>query len=138
MWLVLAIVVLVAVIADGIASGLSLQLFFDADNLLTQTFVFGAGFVITGIVSFTTRIFSPGSPFLLKILWLMAILIDAYTTFIVVAFYLILRNPYSVAPDISTIKYDPNNWPATLLAYSLPIILSGTTMLAHYVVENLE
>ncbi len=139
MWLVLALIVLVAMVADGVASGMSLQMFFNTQhNMLANIFVFGAGFVITGIVAYTPKIFSEETPFLLKVLWLIAVLVDGYTTFVVVVFYIVLHHPYSDPLNIAEIRFDPSNWLATSLALALPIILSGATMLAHYVIEKAE
>ena len=60
--IVLLLVVAVAFIADGMASGVAFQGFFQADNFFAYVLVYGAGFIVTGIVALSGLVWKSGSP----------------------------------------------------------------------------
>lgn len=141
--MVLFLIVAVAIIADGIASGVAFQGFFQADNFFAYILVYGTGFIVTGIVALSGFIWKRGTPWLLKILWFFSVIIDVYTTYVATIFYVLLKNPLSVAPSIENIPslsalfgMGTNQQVQVVLVLILPIIISGTTMLSEYVIEK--
>lgn len=141
--IVLLLVVAVAFIADGLASGVAFQGFFQADNFFAYVLVYGAGFIVTGMVALSGLVWKSGSPWLLKILWGLSVIVDVYTTYVATIFYVLLKNPLTVAPNIADIPnfsvllgMGTNQQVQVILVLILPIIISGTTMLSDFVIEK--
>ena len=132
-----------AITADGMASGFGLLAFYQANNPFAVIVVFAAGFLVTGYVTITGRVWVKDSPLLLKALWVVAVVIDVYTTYVAIVFYVLLRRPWTEQPNIETIPSflglfgsGLNQFMQPLLVILLPILLSGTTMISHYVFER--
>lgn len=126
-----------AVVADALLSGFTLMASFQANNILSQILVFSAGCIITGFVVFTKEILVSNS-LMLKLVWLVSVIVDAYTTFVGVIFYMIMGEDLSNPIEFSAIQYDPSNWPKTIIVFSLTFIVTGASVSALYVLENSE
>jgi H+/Cl- antiporter ClcA len=124
-----------AVFADAIASGITLMAFFQANNILSQGLLFSGGCIITGLVIFTKEILESDS-FLLKLIWFMAVAVDAYTTVVGVIFYVIIGKQLAEPVDLSIIHYDPTNWPKTIIVFFVTGIVTGASITSLYVLEK--
>ena len=143
MTMVLFVIVAFAILADGMASGVAFQGFLQANNIFSYILVYGTGFIVTGIVALSGWIWKNGTPWLLKILWFLSVIVDVYTTYVATIFYVLLKNPLSVAPNIEDIPnfsallgMGTNQQVQVVLVIILPIIISGTTMLSEYTIEK--
>jgi hypothetical protein len=137
LWVLLFITVSTMVIADAMASGVGILAMVQADNVLAKLVIFAGGFAITGLVTFTKLILAKDSPFSLKCLWLVAVLIDAYTTIVTVIYYVILARPLTEQVDLTIVRYDPENLPKTLLVFGLTALVTGGSIVGLWVLEKL-
>lgn len=143
MYMVLAVVVAIAVLADGLASGIGLVGIFGANNAFSSVVVFGVGFVMTGLVAVSGVVWRSGSPLLLKALWILAVGLDVYTTYLATVYYIVMGNPLSERVDVASvpglITLLGGEVPVVIqnvLVLFLPLLLSGSTMLTEYVIDR--
>lgn len=136
-WAILAILTAVGTLADGASSGLVLMAMLGAKNILSQILVFAGGLMITGMAVSTKAIFSDKGSCVLKIIWLVATVIDLYTTIVGTIFYVIMQMPLSYKVDFSLMYFDPKNFFPTLLAFGISGLITGSSIVVLYVVERL-
>ena len=143
MKMVILLIVAIAILADGMLTGIAFQGFFQASNVFANILVFSAGFIVTGIVAITGWIWKGMSPWPLKVLWIFSVIVDVYTTYVATIFYVLQQNPLTASPNIASIPslsdlfgMGINTQVQVILVLILPIILTGTSMLSTYIIEN--
>ncbi len=133
---VLTLFVSIAILADAAASGFSLMAIFQANNPFAQVVAFFGGLLITALATLTRAVFdSRNIPFIC--LWIVALLIDAYTTIVAVIFFVIIGISPATPIDFSMVFYDPHNWPKTLIAFGTTGIITGMSVFGFYAIEKL-
>ena len=127
---------LIGTLADGFASAATLAGMFQAKNLIAYAIVIPAGFIITGLGVATKLVWVPDSPITLKGIWLVAIIVDAYTTVVAIIWYIIAGMPMGTAIDFSVLQYDPSRWDQTILAFMLTGIVTGSSVSTIYIYDK--
>jgi len=128
-WFMLLIFCMIGTLADGFASATILMSMLHPRNILAQVIVVVGGIIITGLAVCTKLVWDHRSPLVLKIIHVMAILIDVYTTIVGTIFYVIIGAPLSEPVDLSRIIIcNPNNLVPTLLAFLLTAIITGSSV----------
>ncbi len=117
MWIVLTIIAaIVGVIPDGLLTGISFLDLIEANNLFAKVLGVAGGFIVTLFVAFHKQILEVKSP-LLVILFVIAVLIDLYTTY------------YGVKKHVAG---------DTVIAFGLLVLINGLTLFFSEGIEKLQ
>lgn len=126
----------IGTLVDGMASGIILLSMIETNNTLTKIIVFAGGIIITGIAMGTKAVFSSGTPKILMGVWVVAVFIDLYSTIVGTIYYVVLGMPLGTAVDFSLITLDFSNSVSAALALGLTFIITGSSVVSLYVLEN--
>ena len=118
-----------ALIADTFASIVGMEALIKPQNLLSDILVIASSLLINGMVYATAYILDSEIT-LLKIVWFLSLLVDAYTTFIAIFFEVLLN---SDTVDWTLIKVDSfNSLIRTIAVLTLSIAISLMAMCSGY------
>ncbi|MBE7385435.1 MAG: hypothetical protein F6J95_029055 [Leptolyngbya sp. SIO1E4] len=137
-WICIAIVTIIASISDALLGVTALAGLLAPSNLLAWTLCFGGGFVLTGMAMSHQAIFSKNSSIFLKMLWFIALAIDAFTTLIGGVVYVIEKHPFGTEIDPKALAFDSNNSIETVIVFGLTVLLTGCSVATTYVFEKLK
>lgn len=133
---ILLVFTAIGTLVDGMASGLILLSMIQSNNFLGQLLAFAGGAIITGAAVTTRVIFYPGTPKILRYVWIVAVIIDVYSTVIGTIYYGVLGFPLGTVVDFSLIQINSYNVVSIALALGLAFIITGSSLISLHILEK--
>lgn len=132
---ILLILTAIGTLVDGLTTGLILLSLISPTSFLGQVLTFAGGIIITGFEMGTKAVFSKSSPTILRYMWLVAVIVDFYTTIVGTVYYVALGYPLETVVNYSAIQIDSSNIFSVILALGLSFIITGSSVFSFYILE---
>ncbi len=138
LFIILAITV-IGTLIDGFTTGWGLLALLRANNLFTTALALGSGVLITALAVATKPIWeNSNTPGIVKVLWLVAIVVDTYTTALATLNYAIMNNNSDQLLYLSQVFYEPKNLTPTVVAIGGVMIINGSSLAVMPILKQIQ
>ncbi len=135
---VLAVTV-IGTLIDGFTTGWGLLALLKANNPFATVLALGSGILITALAVATVPIWKNSStPGIVKVLWLVAIVVDTYTTALATLNYAIMNNNSDQLLYLSQVFYEPKNITPTIVAIGGVMIINGSSLAVMPILKQIQ